>query len=114
MLPNVEKYSQDPESEVYFLKLRADYFRYVAEVGSTDDRIDKAKARALSNYEKAISKSDELSPAHPLRLSLVLNYSVFLYEIGNEKLKAIEEASKAMKGAEDDIDNIDKQKASES
>ena len=43
LLPRAKKFSDDIENQVYYLKLQADYFRYVAEVGSTQDRIDKAK-----------------------------------------------------------------------
>ena len=48
LIPKAKK--NGVESEVYFLKLQADYFRYVAEVGSTADRIEKAKTRALNTY----------------------------------------------------------------
>lgn len=54
LLPKAKKSESGPESEVYFLKLQADYFRYVAEVGSTEDRIEKAKTRALNSYNSAI------------------------------------------------------------
>ena len=43
LLPRAEKFSDDVENQVYYLKLRADYFRYVAEVGSTKDRVEKAR-----------------------------------------------------------------------
>jgi len=114
LLPKVKKYSQDPESEVYFLKLQADYFRYVAEVGSADDRVDKAKTRALNSYNSAIEIADQLAPADPIRLSLYLNFSVYCYEIYDQKDKAIAIAKQGLAEAEDDIDNIEKVKASES
>ena len=61
----------------------------MAEVGSTTERVEKAQTRALNSYNSAIEISDELTPAHPLRLSLYLNFSVYLYEIYDEKEKAI-------------------------
>ena len=51
LLPRSRKYSEDVENQVYYLKLQADYFRYVAEVGSTKDRVEKAKGRALNSYK---------------------------------------------------------------
>lgn len=51
LIPRARKYSEEVENQVYYLKLQADYFRYVAEVGSTKDRVDKAKARALNSYK---------------------------------------------------------------
>lgn len=67
------------ESEVFYFKLQGDYFRYVAEVGD-GERLQKATERALDCYNKGIEKADNLSPADPTRLSLLLNFSVFCYE----------------------------------
>ena len=50
-------------------------------MGSTEDRIEKAKTRALNSYNSAIEISDQLTPADPIRLSLYLNFSVYCYEI---------------------------------
>ena len=78
LLPKAKK-SNKTESEVFYLKLQGDYFRYVAEVGE-GDRLEKATERALDSYNKAIEKAEELSPADPTRLSLLLNFAVFCYE----------------------------------
>ena len=60
----------------------------MAEVGSTEDRIEKAKTRALNSYNSAIQIANELSPADPVRLSLYLNFSVYYYDIyGGKKGK---------------------------
>jgi len=50
LLPKAKKNGPNVESEVYYLKLQGDYFRYVAEVGSTKDRVEKAKQRAMNSY----------------------------------------------------------------
>ena len=43
------------------------------------------------SYEKAHKMAkDKLPPTHPIRLGLVLNYSVFHYEIKNDSTKACE------------------------
>ena len=81
LLPKARKSSNSVESEVYFLKLQADYYRYVAEVGSTEDRVEKAKNRALTAYNNAIKIADKMPKADPIRLSLFLNFSVYCYEI---------------------------------
>jgi len=58
LLPKARKAINSVESEVYYLKLQADYYRYVAEVGSTEDRVEKAKNRALTAYNNAIKIAD--------------------------------------------------------
>lgn len=54
LLPRCKEKGSSVETEVQYLKLQADYFRYVAEVGSSEDRIEKAKTRALNSYNSAI------------------------------------------------------------
>ena len=78
LMPKAKK-AKKTESEVFYLKLQGDYFRYVAEVGE-GERLEKATERALDSYNKAIENAEELSPADPTRLSLLLNFSVFCYE----------------------------------
>ena len=57
---------------------KGDYHRYHAEIDSTEDQ----KNAALEAYEKASKiASESLSPTHPIRLGLALNFSVFYYEI---------------------------------
>ena len=69
------------ESEVFYLKLQGDYFRYVAEVGD-GERLEKATERALDSYNKATEKAEEgaLAAAEPTRLALLLNFAVFCHE----------------------------------
>jgi len=44
------------------------------------ERLEKATQMALDSYNKGIELAEQLSPADPTRLSLLLNYSVFCYE----------------------------------
>lgn len=80
LLPRAKK-AGAVESEVFYLKLQGDYFRYVAEVGE-GERLEKATERALDSYNKAIERAEEgpLSPADPTRLALLLNFAVFCHE----------------------------------
>lgn len=97
----------EAESKVFYLKMKGDYFRYLAEVAVGDHRKavvgDSEKAY---NEATAISKK-EMNPTHPMRLGLALNHSVFSYEI----LNAPEEACKLAKSAFDDaiaeLDTLD-------
>ena len=63
--------------------------------------------------------ADELSHADPIRLSLLLNYAVYQYEMaeseGTEaKEAAIKLAKESIQKAEDELETLDNQKAGES
>lgn len=86
------------ESKVFYLKMKGDYYRYLAEVAVGDERkniVDDSQKAYQSAYD--ISKT-EMAPTHPIRLGLALNFSVFHYEIQN----APEEACRLAKSAFDD------------
>jgi len=78
----------DVESSVFYRKMKGDYYRYLSEVATGDERKDVLKSSAEA-YEGAfdLARSD-LSPTHPIRLGLALNFSVFYYEIQNSPEKA--------------------------
>lgn len=66
------------ESKVFYYKMKGDYHRYYAEI----DTKDVQKNAALDAYQKASDIANtSLSPTHPIRLGLALNFSVFYYEI---------------------------------
>ena len=79
----------DPESEVFCLKMQADYNRYIAEVSideSDQERCQVAMQGAKTSYDKADTIGIEhLGATHPVYLGLALNRSVFHYEILHEK-----------------------------
>ena len=83
--------------------MKGDYFRYLAEVrvlarrsapsidpqvASGDEKKDIV-SKSQDAYQAAfdISKS-EMTPTHPIRLGLALNFSVFHYEIQNSPERA--------------------------
>ncbi|XP_013886609.1 14-3-3 protein zeta [Austrofundulus limnaeus] len=86
------------ESKVFYLKMKGDYFRYLAEVATAEEK-DGIITDSRGAYNEAfeISKK-EMQPTHPIRLGLALNFSVFYYEI----LNAPDEACKLAKQAFDD------------
>jgi len=92
------------ESEVFYLKMTGDYYRYLAEFISTKG-YDK---QAEEHYEKALGVATEkLTPTHPIRLGLALNYSVCFYEILKDQKKACEIAKKAFDDAISKLDQLD-------
>ncbi|CAO2602481.1 14-3-3 protein zeta/delta [Lemmus lemmus] len=69
------------QKTVFYLKMKGDYYRYLAEVAAGDDKkgiVDQSQQAYQEAFE--ISKK-EMQPTHPIRLGLALNFSVFYYEI---------------------------------
>jgi len=92
------------ESLVFYLKMKGDYHRYLAEVKaeSGSDAPEKAK----DAYAKAMEAAAPLQPTHPIRLGLALNYSVFYYEILNDPESACKLAKQAFDDAIAELDTL--------
>jgi 14-3-3 protein epsilon len=69
------------EPKVFYYKMKGDYYRYIAEFAYGSEKIEAAK-KCLIAYKVASAIARlELSPAHPTRLGLALNLSVFFHDI---------------------------------
>ncbi|KAL0969339.1 hypothetical protein UPYG_G00225770 [Umbra pygmaea] len=103
------KNSTNPESKVFYLKMKGDYFRYLAEVACGDDKTTTIK-NSQDAYQQAfdISKK-EMDPTHPIRLGLALNFSVFFYEILNSPEKACSLAKQAFDDAIAELDKLNEE-----
>ncbi|KAK3844038.1 MAG: 14-3-3 domain-containing protein [Linnemannia gamsii] len=97
VIPFVEAEDKN-ECLVFYYKMKADYYRYVAEI-TTDDARKKASDTAEGLYREATEVAAPLAHTHPIRLGLALNYSVFYYEILNTPERACEIAKGAMDNA---------------
>jgi len=99
----------NPESKVFYLKMKGDYFRYLAEVAMGDSK-DQVVANSQKAYQDAfdICKS-EMQPTHPIRLGLALNFSVFYYEILNSPDKACQLAKQAFDDAIAQLDTLNEE-----
>ncbi|XP_008782168.1 14-3-3 protein 6-like [Phoenix dactylifera] len=94
------------ESKVFYLKMTGDYHRYLAEFKTGSDRKDAAES-TLSAYKSAQEIAvAELSPTHPIRLGLSLNFSVFYYEILNSPDRACALAKQAFDEAIAELDTL--------
>lgn len=97
---------EDEESKTFYMKMKGDYFRYAAEVTSTTERKKYAKL-ANGAYSEAYEISrNTMKPPHPIRLGLALNYSVFFYEIEDQRSKACDIAKQAFDEAIKDMDSV--------
>lgn len=94
------------ESAVFFLKMKGDYYRYLAEVATNEKKEDIIE-KANEAYFKAseISKA-QLKSTNPIRLGLALNYSVFHYEIRAEPQEACKLAKAAFDDAISELDSL--------
>lgn len=78
----------DPESRVFYLKLKGDYHRYLAEF-ATGSQHNKCAQDAHDCYQSASDIAiSELPKSHATRLGLALNFSVFYYEVFGSPEKA--------------------------
>jgi len=86
------------ESQVFYCKMKGDYYRYLAEFSPSEKKQEIDLAR--KSYEQATTiASSELSPTHPIRLGLALNFSVFYFEILANSTKACQMAQNAFDDA---------------
>merc|ERR1712183_570285 len=94
------------ESMVFYLKMKGDYHRYLAEFKTGSDRKEAAE-HTLQAYKAAqdIALVD-LAPTHPIRLGLALNFSVFYYEILNSPERACHLAKQAFDEAIAELDTL--------
>jgi 14-3-3 protein epsilon len=100
----VKNSTRRDESKVFYLKMTGDYYRYLAEfIGGKEFDHQAAKF-----YKDALDIAEgELTPTHPIRLGLALNYSVCYYEILKDKKKACELARDAFDKAISKLDQLD-------
>ncbi|KAJ4975833.1 hypothetical protein NE237_000939 [Protea cynaroides] len=97
------------ESTVFYYKMKGDYYRYLAEFKGSNDRKEAAD-QSLKAYQTASSTAEsDLSPTHPIRLGLALNFSVFYYEIMNSPERACHLAKQAFDEAISELDTLNEE-----
>ncbi|XP_026658211.1 14-3-3 protein 7 isoform X2 [Phoenix dactylifera] len=94
------------ESIVFFYKMKGDYYRYLAEFKTVNER-KEATDQSLKAYQAATSTAmTDLHPTHPIRLGLALNFSVFYYEIMNLPERACHLAKQAFDEAITELNSL--------
>ena len=96
------KLAVESEAQVFFLKMKGDYNKYIAEYAEGDLK-KKVSDDALKSYESASIIAKDLPALNPIVLGLAFNFSVFYYDIINDPKKAIEIAKTAMDEADKEL-----------
>ncbi|KAJ8870607.1 hypothetical protein PR048_029630 [Dryococelus australis] len=94
------------ESRVFYYKMKGDYHRYLAEFATGNDRKEAAENSLVAYKAASDIAVTELSPTHPIRLGLALNFSVFYYEILNSPDRACRLAKAAFDDAIAELDTL--------
>lgn len=92
------------EHHALFLKTKADYYRYLAEV-THDHELFINKQNALHFYMEAKHLTRNLDNLNAIKLDIALNYSVFLNEIMNKRINSYFAAKEAVFNALSDLKN---------
>jgi len=98
--------ASNAESKVFYLKMKGDYYRYLAEVATGETR-----TATVENSQKAYQEAFDIAKSkmpttHPIRLGLALNFSVFYYEILNSPDRACHLAKQAFDDAIAELDTL--------
>ena len=102
LIPN----SRTSEAKVFYLKMKGDYFRYLGEFLAGDNR-KRVIQEAQDSYKDSNTEAENLKSTHPIRLSLILNWSVFYYEILSSPDIACKLAKQAFDNAIADLDGLE-------
>jgi len=95
------------QGRVFFLKMKGDYHRYLAEFASSEDHSKHAQDAHDSYHASSDIALAELPPTDPIRLGLALNFSVFYYEVFMSPEKACVLAKTAFDDAINMMDSLD-------
>merc|ERR1712187_1027839 len=94
------------ESKVFYQKMKADYYRYIAEFTEGDKKSTAANNAKLAYEEAQKVAEKDLVVTHPIRLGLALNFSVFQYEVLQQPDEACKMARTAFEDAIAELDNV--------
>jgi len=97
------------ESKVFYYKMKGDYHRYLAEFATGNDRKEAAENSLVAYKAASDIAMTELTPTHPIRLGLALNFSVFYYEILNSPDSACRLAKAAFDDAIAELDTLNEE-----
>jgi 14-3-3 protein epsilon len=110
IIGNIEKNlltkATENEAKVFYHKMTADYYRYMAE--NVDGEQKKTFGEnSLKSYNLASEDAKKLGIGNPIRLGLALNFSVFYFEVMNDQKMACDIAKETLDLAKKEFVNVD-------
>ena len=94
------------ETKVFFGKMKGDYYRYIAE-NTEGDVKKKYSDLALNTYNETVAEANNLNYKNSEKLGLLLNLSVFYYEVASNPKEAYSLANETLKKAKEALKGID-------
>jgi hypothetical protein len=88
----------EPEVMALYLKMKGDYYRYMAEI-SKGNLLYVNKQNAFHFYNEAKDIVKDFDDLNPTKLNISLNYSVFLNEVLNKRINSFFYAKEALYNA---------------
>ena len=88
----------DNEVKALYLKIKGDYYRYMAEI-SKGNMLYVNKQNAFHFYNEAKDLVKDFDDLNPTKLNISLNYSVFLNEVLNKRINSFFYAKEALYNA---------------
>jgi hypothetical protein len=109
-------YAADDRAAVFYARIRADYFRYIAEfIDPLHNNVPCGQARQA--YEAALEQARaKLPPTDPILLAIAVNFSVFHHDCLDDRDAAIRLASHTLDAyfaANEEREEISQQEADE-
>jgi 14-3-3 protein epsilon len=104
---NILPITKNEESAIFYMKMKGDYYRYLSEFATAQNRRAAAEASLHAYKQASESAMKVLQPTHPIRLGLALNFSVFYHEILNSTDRACKLAKAAFDDAIAELDALD-------
>ena len=104
------KKAETNEAKIYYKKLKGDFNRYIAEYAK-DELREKVLKDGLQAYQEAINLSKDMNIMNELILGLILNFSLFYFEVINERKNAIKLAEDCIKRVNKELENFDESDA---
>ena len=97
---------ENRETKVFFGKMKGDYYRYIAE--NTEGEIKKKYSDlCFKTYNESLIESNNLSYKNSAKLGLLLNLSVYHYEVNFNIQQALNLANDTLNKAKEALNGVD-------